>query len=54
MTKCFIDDRLYNLDDVSAHGIECLHFTDDLEQASPYKQFDNWNDIIKYLKNKES
>lgn len=49
----FIDDRLYNLDDVSIHGIECLHFTDDLEEKSPYKKFNNWNEIIKYLKSKE-
>ena len=49
----FVDDRLYNLDDVSQHGIKCLHFVENLNINSPYKKFNNWDDIIIYLKNKE-
>ncbi len=48
----FIDDRIYNLDDVSVHGVDSLHFVDDLSIYSPYKKFDNWKDIIKYIKSK--
>lgn len=48
----FIDDRIYNLDDVSQHGIECLHFVNDMNIITPYKKFDNWDDIILYLKNR--
>ncbi|MDD4705955.1 MAG: hypothetical protein PHS24_01905 [Bacilli bacterium] len=48
----FIDDRIYNLDDVSQYGIECLHFVSDMNIKSPYKKFDNWDDIILYLKNR--
>ena len=48
----FVDDRLYNLDDVSQHGIECLHFVEDLSIKSPYMKFNNWDDIILYIKTK--
>lgn len=48
----FIDDRIYNLDDVAQHGVECLHFVSDMNIKSPYKKFDNWHDIILYLKNR--
>ncbi len=46
----FIDDRIYNLDDVSAHGIKSLHFVSDKNTYSPYVKFDNWNDAVEYIK----
>lgn len=48
----FIDDRINNLDDVAQYGVECLHFVSDMNIKSPYKKFDNWHDIILYLKNR--
>lgn len=48
----FIDDRIYNLDGVSQHGVECLHFVNDMSIKSPYQKFTNWEDIILYLKNR--
>lgn len=49
--KCdiFIDDREENLDDISQYKIECLKFG---EYSNKYKTFDNWYDIIEYIKTK--
>ncbi|MDD2505122.1 MAG: hypothetical protein PHF21_02480, partial [Bacilli bacterium] len=45
----FIDDKEENLDDISKHGIKCIKKVDNLTNKSNYKQFDNWEDILKYI-----
>lgn len=46
----FIDDKEENLDDISKYGIECIRITND--KNSKYKTFDNWKDILDYIKRK--
>lgn len=43
----FIDDKEEVLDDVNKFNITCLRFT---QKASKYKTFNNWYDIIEYIK----
>ncbi len=45
----FIDDKIYNLDNVTKQGIESLQFASNLKQDSKYKKFNNWDDILKYI-----
>lgn len=47
----FIDDKEMVLDKIAAvSNIECIRFTNDKD--SKYKTFDNWYDIIEYIKTK--
>ncbi len=47
----FIDDREGVLDKIaSTSNIECIRFTND--KKSKYKTFNNWYDIIEYIKTK--
>lgn len=51
--KYFIDDRVYNLDDVAKHDVKCLQFVNEIKNEiieSPYKKFYHWDDIISYIK----
>lgn len=47
--KIFIDDKESNLDDINNYGIECIKFG---EESSKYKFFNDWYEIIEYLKQK--
>ncbi len=53
--EIFIDDKEHNLDDVASYGIEGLRFDfrGDGKITSKYKTFNNWRDIIEYIKTKE-
>ena len=47
----FIDDKENVLDKIaSSSNIECIRFTSD--KNSKYKTFNNWYDIIEYIKTK--
>ena len=43
----FIDDKENVLDDVNSYGIECIRIGNGF---SKYKTFNNWKDIIDYIK----
>lgn len=45
----FIDDKEYNLDDLTKHGVKSIKVVHDMNEESKYKKFDNWNDILKYI-----
>lgn len=47
----FIDDKEEVLEEVSRYGIECIRFTNKMD--SKFKTFNNWDQIIEYLKSKE-
>lgn len=46
----FIDDKEFVLDDIAEYNITCLRITND--SKSKYKIFKNWDEIIKYFKEK--
>lgn len=49
--ELFIDDREDNLEDISKYGIECIRITSDLN--SKFKTFNNWYQILDYIKGKD-
>ena len=46
----FIDDKEENLEDISKYGIECIRITKD--KSSKFKTFDNWKELLDYIKRK--
>jgi len=45
----FIDDLEYNLESVGSYGIDCIKIVNDYNNDNKYRQFNNWNDLTKYI-----